>query len=206
MGLYSKYIFPLILELGLGRKEIQDLRRELLQRARGDVLEIGFGTGLNLPHYPSQIKKLTVVEPNTGMQGRALKRIQKSGIQVEQHALRGESLPFADGSFDMVVSTFTLCSIADERAALREILRVLKPGGKLLFMEHGLADREGIRVWQRRLNPLNRRIADGCHLDRDIESLVAGSGLRIASLKKFYFEKAPKVFGYFYQGVGEKAQ
>lgn len=204
MGLYSKYIFPTLLEIALNRKEVRPLRSELLLQAHGNVLEIGFGTGLNLPHYPLNIERLTVVEPNEGMRGRALKRIKKSGLTIEPHVLRGECLPFSDESFDTVVSTFTLCSIADEMSALREVFRVLKSRGKFLFLEHGLADQNAVQVWQRRLTPLNRCIADGCHLDRNIENLIADSGFKIAQLKKYYFEKSPKIFGYFYQGVGEK--
>lgn len=205
MGIYSKYVFPWIIDLSLGRKEIGQLRRELLQNTRGAVLEIGFGTGLNLPHYPPAVKKITVVDPNPGMQKRARRRIQVSSVQVEPHLLRGESLPFSDQSFDTVVSTFTLCSIPHLDQALREVIRVLKSGGHFLFLEHGLADREKIKKWQRRLNPLQRRIGDGCQLDRDMERLIEQAGLRITELKKFYFSKAPRVLGYFYQGIAVRA-
>jgi SAM-dependent methyltransferase len=206
MGLYSKYIFPRIVDWTLGRKEIGELRHELLAEVQGEVLEIGFGTGLNLPHYPQGIKKITTVDPNPGMQVLAQRRAQKLPIQIENYLLKGEALPFSDQHFDTVVSTFTLCSIPEVERALKEIFRVLKSGGRFLFLEHGLADRQNIQRWQRRLNPLQKKIGDGCQLDRNMEGLIETAGFKIVKEKKFYFPKVPKIVGYFYQGMAQKSK
>lgn len=135
-------------------------------------LEIGFGTGLNLPYYRKHIQKLTTVDANPGMNALAKKRIQASDIAVEHHVLDGENLPFADQSFDSVVSTWTLCSIANVEQALKGIYRVLKPGGKYFFIEHGLSNDPQVQVWQHRLTPIQKVIADGCHFNRDIKRLI----------------------------------
>jgi ubiquinone/menaquinone biosynthesis C-methylase UbiE len=127
-------------------------RQGLLAHAYGKVLEIGFGTGLNLPHYPEQVRKITTVDPNIGMNRLAQKRIEQSGIEVDQRILRGERLPFEDGTFDCVVSTFTLCSIEKVNQAVAEIYRVLKANGRYLFLEHGLSPEPAVQKWQRRLN------------------------------------------------------
>src|SRR4030095_1360487 len=141
MGLYRKYIFPRIVEWTLGRDEkILKLRAELLKDVKGEVLEIGFGTGLNLPHYPSAVTRLSVVDPNPGMHRIAAKRVKDAPMPVESHQLDGEPLPFPDGRFDAVVSTFTLCSIPEVEKALSEARRVLKKKGRFYFLEHGLRD------------------------------------------------------------------
>src|SRR5262249_28289602 len=145
----------------------------LLAQASGDVLEIGFGTGLNLPHYPAQVRKVTAVDPSAGMHRLARRRVQEAGVAVDLRVLGGERLPLGGGTFDCAVSTFTLCSIPDVSQALAEVYRVLKPGGRFLFLEHGLSPEPRVQKWQRRLNGLEMLLADGCHLDRDIKGLVA---------------------------------
>src|ERR1700730_17499981 len=172
MGFYSQVIVPLFCDFGLDRPFVAKYRRELLAHASGNILEIGFGTGLNLPYYPSHVRKVTTVDPNVGMYRRARRRIKQEGSEVDQAGLCGERLPFGDGPFDCVVSTFTLCSIEDVGQALREVYRVLKPGGKFLFLEHGLSPQSNVRKWQHRLNWLQMRLAGGCHLDRNIRALV----------------------------------
>src|SRR5262249_49645588 len=179
-------------------------RRQLLTHAYGDVLEIGFGTGLNLPHYQEQVHKITTVEPNVGMHHLAQKRIRRTSIPVEQRVLRGERLPFADDAFDCVVSTFTLCSIEDVPKALAETYRVLKPGGRFLFLEHGLSPEPSVQVWQRRLNWLEMRLADGCRLDRNIKELVAAQPFSAVKIGEAYLERTPQTHGYLYRGVATK--
>ncbi len=172
MGFYSQVILPLLCDFGLDRPFVARCRRELLAQAGGNVLEVGFGTGLNLPYYPPHVRKVTAVDPNSGMYRRSRRRVKRAGIEVDQRMLGGEQLPFEDGTFDCVVSTFTLCSIEDVAQAVREVYRVLQRGGKFLFLEHGLSPEPGVRKWQHRLNWLQMRVAGGCHLDRDMRALV----------------------------------
>jgi ubiquinone/menaquinone biosynthesis C-methylase UbiE len=179
-------------------------RRELLASAHGDVVEIGFGTGLNLPYYPERVHKLTAVDPNPGMHRLAEKRIKQTRIDVDQHVLSGERLPFEDCRFDCAVSTFTLCSIEDVAEALREAHRVLKSGGTFLFLEHGLSPEPQVQKWQRRLNGLQVRLANGCHLDRDMRALVAAQPFVSVKVEEFYLERTPKTHGYLFLGVATK--
>jgi ubiquinone/menaquinone biosynthesis C-methylase UbiE len=167
-------------------------------------LEIGFGTGLNLPHYPASIKKLTTADPSVGMQQLAQRRIAESGIEVDQRLLSGEELPFADASFDCVVSTFTLCSIERVEKAIAEASRVLAAGGRFLFLEHGLSPDAAVRKWQRRLNWLQKRLAGGCHLDRDIPRLVEKQTFSSVACEAFYLEYTPRTHGYLYRGCAFK--
>jgi ubiquinone/menaquinone biosynthesis C-methylase UbiE len=175
-----------------------------LAAADGDILEIGFGTGLNLAHYPRHVRKIVTVDPNPGMHRKAAKRVQQTGIEVDRRLLSSEQLPFADGSFDCVVSTFTLCSIDDVGKAVAELHRVLKPGGRMLVMEHGLSSDPGVQKWQRRLNWLQKRIGDGCNLDRDMRKILAAQPFARLDLDEFYLEKTPRTHGYLYRGVATK--
>lgn len=204
MNWYRRVIFPRLCEFLLGKPFVAKHRQELLSRARGDVLEIGFGTGLNLPHYPPGIRKLTIIDPNVGMHHLAQKRIKQTRIEVEQQVLGGEHLPFADHTFDCVVSTFTLCSIGNVSQALGEVYRVLKPGQPFLFLEHGLSPDPGVQKWQRRLNRLEMLLADGCHLDRDIRALVAAQPFRSLEIAEFYLKEMPRTHGYLYRGVATR--
>jgi ubiquinone/menaquinone biosynthesis C-methylase UbiE len=204
VSFYSRVIFPRLCDFLLDNHTVADQRRQLLALARGDVLEIGFGTGLNLPHYPSHIRKLTAVDPNAGMRRRAQRRLTEAAIELDHHALSGEQLPFEDGRFDCVVSTFTLCSIEHVDNALSEVFRVLKPSGRFLFLEHGLSPDVKVQRWQRRLNWLQMRLGDGCHLDRPIDALVAAQPFSSLKSDKFYVDKTPKTHGYIYRGLAEK--
>ncbi len=204
MGFYSNVIFPRVLDWVMARGVLAEYRQRVLSDAEGEVLEIGFGTGANLPHYPPHIHKITTVEPNLGMNAVAQKRIKASSIVVENRALRAEALSMPDNSFDTVVSTMTMCSIADLNQALREIHRVLKPGGRLLFLEHGLSSDPKVQAWQHRLTPVTKLLGDGCHLNRNIQRYVETLPFRIFTSKQFYLEGTPKVGGYMYQGVAAK--
>lgn len=204
MGFYTRVIFPRLCELFLNKPPVACHRRELLTHAAGEVLEIGFGTGLNLPFYPASLQRLTTVEPNTGMHALARRRIEQSGLAVDQRVSNGERLPFDEGKFDCVVSTFTLCSIVGIGQALREVYRVLRPGGRFLFLEHGLSPEPGVQKWQRRLNGLQRWLGDGCHLERDIRSLVTEQPFSLERIDQFYLEQVPRTHGYLSRGIAVK--
>jgi ubiquinone/menaquinone biosynthesis C-methylase UbiE len=204
VGFYSEVIFPRLCDFGLDRPFVAEQRQHALTSARGNVLEIGFGTGLNLPHYPTSVRKLTTVDPNAGMNRRAAQRIRQSKVEVECHQLMGERLPFADASFDTVVSTFTLCSIPNVSAALAELHRVLKPSSLFLFLEHGLSPEPSVQKWQRRLNGLERWFADGCHLDRNIRQLIDQQPFSSVVCEAFSLEQVPKTHGYIYRGSATK--
>lgn len=179
-------------------------RQRVLANVKGQVLEIGFGTGLNLAHYRSdQIESLTMIDPNPGMNALAQKRVEAIELVVNSQILKGENLPMEDDRFDSVVSTWTLCSIPQVEQALAEIYRVLKPGGQFFFIEHGLADDPKLQVWQHRLTPLQKVIADGCHLDRDIAQLI-GQKFTNVQLETFYMENLPRIGSYMYQGIAQK--
>ncbi len=204
MGFYADVILPRLTDWGLGGPDVAPYRRAALADVRGEVLEIGFGTGLNLPHYPAGVRKLTTVDVSPGMSKLARKRIAASPIAVDHRVLNGERLPFAGDTFDSVASTFTLCSIGDVGQALREIRRVLKPGGRFHFAEHGLSDDPRVQAWQRRLTPLQKIVLGGCHLDRDIQALIEGAGFAILRLDRSHMDNFPKISGYLYRGVAAK--
>jgi ubiquinone/menaquinone biosynthesis C-methylase UbiE len=204
LGFYSRFIFPCICDLTLRQPLFARYRKELLTNASGHILEIGFGTGLNLPNYPDHVRKITTVDPNPGMQRKALRRIQETGIEVDQRIISSERLPFDDQSFDSVVSTLTLCSIKDVNQAVGELYRVLKPGGRFLFLEHGLSPEPKVQKWQHRLNWLQMRIGDGCRLDRNMREIVGMQPFASVETKEFYMEKSPKTHGYMYQGIATK--
>ena len=201
---YSQVIFTCLCDLLMDRPFVAKLRRQLLVQAQGHVLEIGFGTGLNLPCYPRHVRKVTTVNPSKGMNRLAQNRIKKSGIQIDQRILSGERLPFEDNTFDCVVSTFTLCSIENVEQALAEAYRVLKPGGRFLFLEHGLSPEPVVQQWQRRLDWLEMRFADGCHLDRDMRGLVTAQPFSSVQAEGFYMKGIPKTHGYWYRGRAMK--
>jgi ubiquinone/menaquinone biosynthesis C-methylase UbiE len=204
MSFYARVVVPLLCDFGLDRPFVARYRQELLAAAGGNILEIGFGTGLNLACYPPHVRKITTVEPNLGMHRRARKRVEQAGMEVEQHLLGGERLPFADDTFDCVVGTFTLCSIDDAAQALREVHRALKAGGKFLLLEHGLSPDAKVRKWQHRLNGLQMRLAGGCRLDRDMRALVTAQPFGRVQLDEFYIEQTPKTHGYLYRGSATK--
>lgn len=203
MGFYSQRIFPYLLDWSMSDQTFAGYRQDVLADVQGDVLEIGFGTGLNLSYYPEHIHKLVAIDANPGVHKLAQKRINHSSITVDHRVLNGEQLPMSDNTFDSVVSTWTLCSIANIDQALQEIHRVLKPGGRFFFIEHGLSRDRNVQAWQNRLNPLQNIIADGCNLNRNIRQLVEKQFATV-TLKEFYAEKTPKFIGYLYQGIATK--
>jgi ubiquinone/menaquinone biosynthesis C-methylase UbiE len=201
MKLWSEWIFPRIMDYSArGNAEIEVLRTEALAQSRGRILELGFGTGLNLTHYPADVRRIVAVDPNPGMARLARKRMAAAGIEVEHHQITAERLPFEDAGFDSVVCTLTLCSIPKVEDSLAEVLRVLKPGGQFLFFEHGRHPDERVSRWQDRLNPWWNRVFDGCNLNRDMRGLVQGSGLVLTGLENPILKSMPRSVGYCYLG------
>ncbi len=201
MGFYAHWIFPRLMDWALGTGRVQERRREALAPVYGSVLEIGFGTGLNLPHYPGAVTWLTALDPEPLLPKRVVRRTSEASIPVELVHCRAEVLPFEASRFDCVVSTWTLCTIADVGAALREVRRVLKSDGKLVFLEHGRSDDARVAKWQDRFNPLQRLIACGCNLNRPIDVLIDQAGLKIAQLERFLMPGVPRIGGEMYQGT-----
>ena len=187
MNLYDRYLLPRLTNLACSSKPARRQREKIVHRAYGDVLEIGFGGGLNLPHYDgSKVRKVFGLEPSEGMRASARARIAASGLDVELIALPGEEIPLDDNSVDSVLVTYTLCTIPDAVAALRGMRRVLKPKGHLFFCEHGKAPDTSVRKWQQRVNPFWQRVAGGCNMDRDIPGLLREGGFTIEDDNRMY--------------------
>jgi ubiquinone/menaquinone biosynthesis C-methylase UbiE len=201
MGIYSRLIFPRLCDWSMRNPRIERLRSETLAQVEGEILEIGFGTGLNLEHYPEQVLHLTAVDPGEGMARIARRRIERSHIDVDLRVQTAEELPFEEKRFDCVVSTWTLCSIRDARRAVAEIGRVLKPGGRFLYLEHGLSEEPGVQLWQRRLTPLQKQLGGGCRLDVDIEALVRSVAFRDVRVERFLLDRTPRIVGSMYRGI-----
>ena len=189
---------PGLVDRALKGKEIGELRAETSARLSGTVLELGFGGGLNLRHLPSTVTRLDAVEPSDRGWALSERRRSRHDLAVSRIGLDGQHLDAADASYDHVLCTFTLCTIPDPALAMREVRRVLRPGGTLAFLEHGLAPSRGVSRWQHRLDPLQRRVAGGCHLTRDVPALVAASGLELDSLRAEYLPgpRTPWTYGY----------
>src|SRR3954467_14989111 len=166
MGLYGDHVLPRIIDLACGLKALQPQRRRVCEGLAGEVVEIGFGSGLNVPFYPAAVTRVRAVEPADVGWKLATKRLEASAVRVERAGLDGQSLPFDDDSFDCAVSTWTMCTIPDVDAALAEVRRVLRPGGTLHFVEHGLSPDPSVARWQHRLEPVQKRLFGGCHLTR----------------------------------------
>jgi ubiquinone/menaquinone biosynthesis C-methylase UbiE len=197
MGLYQRYLLPRLVQCACGSPVIDRQRRKVVPLAQGEVLEIGFGSGLNLPHYRREhVTRLWALEPSTGMRALAAARVAGSGLDVQWLDLPGEAVPLPDGSVDCVVMTYTLCTIPDAAAALAQVRRVLRPGGRLLFCEHGAAPDADVRRWQDRLDGLWGRFAGGCHLNREMEPLIASAGFRFDDFHSRYLPKTPRFAGY----------
>lgn len=205
MGFWSHRVFPRLCHKALSAERFATQRRELLAPARGRVLEIGVGSGLNLPHYPVEVARVDGVDPNPGMHELAERLLgageARPGLAVELHQAVAEELPFTDASFDCAVSTWTLCSVDDVGRVLAEIDRVLVPGGRLLYLEHGLAPDPRVARWQRWLTPFQRRFADGCHIDRDFAALLSASPLAAEREERYYDPEVPKIGGFMYRGA-----
>jgi ubiquinone/menaquinone biosynthesis C-methylase UbiE len=204
MGIYAKYIFPRLLDWTLGSAPIGKYRRQVLEPAAGNTLEIGFGTGLNLPHYPATVTCLTVIDSEDMLRERVARRIAECPIPVVRMQVDAQGrLPFDDSTFDTVVTTFTLCSIADTTPALIEIRRVLKPGGRFIFFEHGRSDNAEVARRQDRFNPLQKVIGVGCNMNRKIDELIAAGGFRIVELDRFLMPETPRLLSEMYRGVAK---
>lgn len=205
MGFYSNVIFPRVLDFAMRGPEMAEQRQIVLADANGEIFEVGFGTGLNLRFYPETVKKITTADVNPSMGKIAQRRVEASPIEVDHHVISGENLPFDDASFDTVVCTWTLCSIAKVEDALDEFNRVLRKDGKFLFIEHGLSNEPKVSKWQNRLNPIWKKIGDGCNLNRNHRELIQDHKFSFDKLDNFYLPKAPKWAAYLYRGIARKA-
>ena len=203
MGLYRDQVLPRVTDVALSGKEFSTIRARVTAKLEGRVLEIGFGSGRNVPHYPPAVERVQAVDPSVVGRALAQKRVSASAIRIEFVGLDGEHLPIEDISVDHVLTTWTLCTIPDPHGALTEIRRVLRTGGGLHFVEHGRAPEEEIVRQKDRFTPLQRRIFGGCHLNRPIGELIADAGFRIEHLDNYY-ASGPKMFGYMYEGVAIK--
>jgi ubiquinone/menaquinone biosynthesis C-methylase UbiE len=195
MGFYSTRVLPHVIHRVCGARSLDDMRRRVCANLAGELVEIGFGSGSNVEFYPSAVKRVCAVEPSDVAWRLAAKRVAASTAVLQRVGLDGQSLPLADQAFDAALSTWTICTIPDPVAALREVRRVLKPGGALHFVEHGLAPDLRVQKWQRRLEPIQKRMAGGCHLTREIPELITAAGFDIAELDAFYERGAAKVAG-----------
>jgi SAM-dependent methyltransferase len=202
MGFYDRYIGPRIVSGLCSLKDVSEQRQLVLPQARGVVLEVGFGSGLNLPYYDSaKVTRVIGVDPGEGFLALADGRLKDSTVPVELIRAPAEKIPLADNVADTAVLTFTLCSVDDPAQALREIRRVLKPNGTLLFCEHGKADDASVVKWQDRLNPIWNKLACGCNLNRDMAALLKDAGFSIDAIDKFYLPNAPKPIMFLCRGV-----
>ena len=200
MGLYRYHIFPRLMNWVMAGEEFRRLRMELLAQVHGEVLELGIGTGLNLPHYPKTVTQLHAVDPANPLPKIVTERTTRQSFPIRIQHVTAESLPYDDRSFDFAVSTWTLCTIPDAVKALREVGRVLKPDGMFLFLEHGRSENESVAAWQDRLNPIQHIIGCGCNLNRRIDQLIIQAGLKITTLDRFHMQNVPRLGGAMYKG------
>lgn len=201
MGFYDDWVLPRILNTMMAMPYVTVERRKALAGVAGDVLEVGFGSGHNLPCYPSAVKRVVAVDPSEQSARLARKRIAASPFAVEYRPLEGEKIDAPDASFDSVVSTFTLCTIPDPATALSQMRRVLKPGGRLFFVEHGRSPDLAVQRWQDRLNGFQRFACGGCNMNRDIERLVRAAGFDFDEIEKYYLDGQPKILAFMTRGV-----
>jgi ubiquinone/menaquinone biosynthesis C-methylase UbiE len=204
MGFFSNVVFPRFYDCVMDKPHWAKHRLKQLAEVQGEILEIGVGTGLNLPHYPKHVRRIVTVDPNPGMNKRLERRARRMSIEVDKRVIGGEELPIDDATFDCVVSTITLCSIAEVHAAMGELFRVLKPGGRFVFLEHGLCPESRVQKWQHRLNRIHGFISDGCRLDLNVDELLAEQPFTSVETENFYMEKTPKTHGYMYRGTAVK--
>ena len=203
MGFYEDRMLPRIVDLLLGNKATDEVRARVCEGLDGEVLEVGFGSGRNVPHYPAAVTRVRAVDPATAGRKLAARGWRPARSPSSTSASTGRSCPLDDASVDHVLVTWTLCTIPDPAAALAEMRRVLRPGGSLHFVEHGHSPDAKVATWQARLNPIQRRLFGGCHLDRPIDDLVTGSGFEMTSLERYY-APGPKAFAYFYEGTATR--
>ena len=205
LSFYDKYILPKFLNCACGSKPINYQREKIVPLAEGMVLDIGIGSGLNIPYYDkSKIDHLYGLDPSIELLNLAKSLAKKNELEIEFLECGAEAIPLPNDSIDTVVITYTLCTIPDTQLSNQEIMRVLKPNGKLLFCEHGLAPDINIAKWQKRINPIWNKIAGGCNLNRDIPNLIRSSGLKISNMEEMYLPSTPKFAGYNYWGVAKK--
>ena len=201
MGLYHHHIFPRFMDWVMAGEEFRHLRAGLLAQVHGEALELGIGTGLNLPHYPKTIAGLHAVDPANLLPKIVTERSTSQPFPICIQHISAESLPYDDGSFDVVVSTWTLCTIPDPVKALQEVGRVLKPDGVFLFLEHGRSEDKSVAAWQDRLNPIQNIIGCGCNLNRKIDQLIEQASLKITTLDRFQMQSVPKLGGEMFRGA-----
>ena len=195
MGVYNQQVVPRIINKACGMKAARPLRQRVCAGLQGEVIEIGFGSGHNIEFYPASVDGVTAVEPSDVAWKLAAKRLAQASIPVQRGALDGQVLPFADGSFDSALTSWTLCTVPDAAAALSELRRVLKPAGSLHFLEHGLAPDERVQRWQYRLDPLEQRMLGGCSFVRPVADMLTSAGFVIDEIDVFYEKGAPKFAG-----------
>jgi ubiquinone/menaquinone biosynthesis C-methylase UbiE len=204
MGFYEHQVVPRLIDLVMRRRELTPIRARVAASLDGEVLEVGFGSGLNVPHYPPAVTHVRAVDPATIGRKLAANRVAASSVLLKYVGLDGQALSLESASVDHVLTTWTLCSIPDVDRALSEIRRVLRPGGSFHFVEHGRSPDRNVAGWQDRLTPMQRRVAGGCHLNRPIDQLVRKSGLEVIHLDNYY-AKGPRPFGYMFEGVATKS-
>jgi SAM-dependent methyltransferase len=205
VGFYREHVLPRVVDRACGSAELRAFRADVMTGLEGRVVEIGFGSGLNVPVYPAGVERVFAVEPALTARKLAAERIAASPVPVEHVGLDGEEIPLDDASCDGALSTFTLCTIPGVERALAEVRRVLRPGGTFHFLEHGLAPDEPVVRWQRRLEPFQRRLADGCHLTREPDSLVAAAGFELVEVRQRY-ARGPKPWSWMTLGVARRPQ
>ncbi|MGI8493390.1 MAG: class I SAM-dependent methyltransferase [Acidimicrobiales bacterium] len=204
MAFYRDQLLPRLQDKVMDRRTTRQVRARVCAGLRGSVVELGFGTGLNALHYPPAVIKVVAIEPSTTCMRLAASRVAGSATPVELGGLDGQQLDLPSENFDAVLSTWTLCSIPDLAAALGEAQRVLRPGGRLHFVEHGHAPDASVARWQCRIEPVHKRLAGGCHLTRRIPDQIESAGFTIDHLDTYYFQDEPKVFGYTFEGTATK--
>jgi ubiquinone/menaquinone biosynthesis C-methylase UbiE len=203
MGFYAQYVLPRLIDLAMRNKEAARLRADWIPHARGEVLEIGIGSGLNLPFYSPEVQRVYGVDPSVELQRMARKRVAARRLPVEFLSQSAEEpLPLPNESVDTVVVTWTICSIPNVEQALRQMKRVLKPSGRLIFLEHGRSPDPSVVAWQDRLTPLWKRFTGGCHLNRKMDELITAAGFQITELKTCYLS-GPRPMSYIYQGFAQ---
>ena len=200
MGFYENRILPHLVNWTMRNRQFEPYRERVVSMAEGRVLEIGIGSGLNLRFYPQRVHEVLGLEPSERLLAMTDKAAGRPGLSVALIEGSAEAIPIDCGCIDTVITTWTLCTIPDALRALREMRRVLRPNGRLLFVEHGLAPEQKIRKWQNRLTPAWRRIAGGCHLNRSIGELIEKAGFEITYLDTGYMEEGPRLMTFFYQG------
>jgi len=202
MSLYDKYILPSFLNCACGSKPINYQRQKVVPLAEGIILEVGIGSGLNIPFYDrAKVEKLIGLDPSPELNAMAQKMADQHDLEVEFLLSGAENIPLPDDHVDTVLVTYTMCTIPDALSANKEMLRVLKPGGRMIFCEHGLAPDAKVSKWQSRIDPFWGKIAGGCHLNRDIPELIRSSGFQIQTMDEMYLPSTPKFAGYNYWGI-----